>query len=344
GEEQAVEGIKVVEPAQEEPLGNHPSQPDDQRRYDQGRPVADPEEGQQKVGNECAKHVLRPVGEVDHPEQAEDDGQPEGQKRIERPVDQAEQKLAEQCLERNAEYHGHDALNSQYPVEHVHALRQFLDFELGHHAAMLHDIETVGDAAGKAEILLDQKHRHAAFLELPENLADALDDNGRKSLGRLVEDQQPHAGAQDTGDRQHLLLATGELGPRAGAALQEVREKFVDLIERHAVSGDDRRQQQVFLHRQGREDTALLRNEAYAGMCCAMQRHGHHVLAVEKDLALALADDAHDGPQRRRLANTVAAEDRDHLAFADRHVDTVEDMAFAVPGIEAGDLEQWFHL
>ena len=45
------------------------------------------------------------------------------------------------------------------------------------------------------------------------------DDHRRQALGRLVEQQHPDAGAQDAGDRQHLLLAAGELGARAGAAL-----------------------------------------------------------------------------------------------------------------------------
>ena len=36
---------------------------------------------------------------------------------------------------------------------------------------------------------------------------------GRQTFGRLVEQQQPRAGAQDPRDRQHLLLAAGEPVP-----------------------------------------------------------------------------------------------------------------------------------
>ncbi len=66
----------------------------------------------------------------------------------------------------------------------------------------------------------------------------------------------------------------------------------------------------------------------------AMQRHAHDVLAVERDGAGALADDAHDGTQRRRLADAVAAKKRDGFAGPDIEVDAVQGMAFAIPGIE----------
>ena len=63
-----------------------------------------------------------------------------------------------------------------------------------------------------------------------DGLADLLDDDGREPLGRLVEQQQPRAGAQDAADRQHLLLAAGELGALARAEpLLEVREQLEDL-------------------------------------------------------------------------------------------------------------------
>ena len=48
--------------------------------------------------------------------------------------------------------------------------------------------------------------------------ADLLDDDRREPLGRLVEQQQLRAGAQDAADRQHLLLAAGQLGALAARA------------------------------------------------------------------------------------------------------------------------------
>ena len=47
-----------------------------------------PELGQQHVGAERAEHVERAVGEVDHPQHAEDDGQAEREQRVEAAPDQ----------------------------------------------------------------------------------------------------------------------------------------------------------------------------------------------------------------------------------------------------------------
>ena len=48
-----------------------------------------------------------------------------------------------------------------------------------------------------------------------------------------------------------------------------------------------------------------------------------------------LLDDAHDDSQGRRLAGAVAAEERHQLAAADLEVDAVQDVRFAVPGLQA---------
>ena len=96
---------------------------------------------------------------------------------------------------------------------------------------------------------------------------------------------------------------------------------------------------QVFIDGQRGEDAAFLRHEADACMGGAMQRHAHHVLAVEGDRPCALADNPHDGAQRCRLADTVAAEQGDRLALVNVEIDAVQGVAFAIPGIEVPDGE-----
>src|ERR1700733_7853620 len=127
------------------------------------------------------------------------------------------------------------------------------------HPAVLDDVMAIGDGRGEAKILLDQQDREAGVLQMSDDAADLLDDHGRQPLGRLVEQQQPRAGAQDAADRQHLLLAARQLGALAALALDQVGKQLVDLGDRHAARFDDRRQQQILLDRQAREDAALLR-------------------------------------------------------------------------------------
>src|SRR5262245_45542435 len=117
----------------------------------------------------------------------------------------------------------------------------------------------VGDGGGEMEVLLDQQDGEAACLELADDLADALHDHRRQALGRLVEQQEAGAGAQDTADRQHLLLAARQLGALAAPALLQVGEELVDLLQTHAAWLDRRWQQQVLLDIKTGEDATLLR-------------------------------------------------------------------------------------
>src|SRR5579871_4026382 len=115
-------------------------------------------------------------------------------------------------------------------------------------AAILHDIVAVGKSSGEMEILLDQQDREALLLESADGVSDLLDDDRRETLGWFVEQQQTRPGAQDTADRQHLLLATGELGALAAEPFPQVGEQFEDAMKVKAAWAHAPRQQQVLLH------------------------------------------------------------------------------------------------
>src|SRR6185295_8098715 len=89
-------------------------------------------------------------------------------------------------------------------------------------ATVLHDVIAIGDRRSEAKILLDQEYGEALLLEHVDGLADLLNDDGRQTLGGLVEQQEPGSRAQDSADGQHLLLAARKLRSLAGQALLEV--------------------------------------------------------------------------------------------------------------------------
>ena len=60
----------------------------------------------------------------------------------------------------------------------------------------------------------------------------------------------------------------------------------------------------------------------------------------EQHRALARPHQAHDGLERRRLADAVAAEQADDLAGADLQRDAMQDVALAVIGVQALDPDQ----
>src|SRR5690606_35818253 len=128
-------------------------------------------------------------------------------------------------------------------------------------------------------------------------------------------------------------------GAWAGAAFEQVWEDLVDLFDAHSAFSDHGRQCQVFLDGKAGKDAALFRDETDASTGDLVQRHTHDRVLLEEDFALALADDAHDGAQRRCLPDAVAAEQRDGFAGEDVEIYPMQGMALAIPGFKIAHLE-----
>src|ERR1700690_92579 len=138
------------------------------------------------------------------------------------------------------------SLHAKIVVQLVHV---GVKLRVGNHfddASMFHHVVPVRDRRRETEVLLDQKYGETLALEPRDRTPDLLDDDRREPLGRLVEQQQMRASAQDAADREHLLLAAGKLGALAAAPLAQIRKKFVDLLDREAAFANLGRQQQVF--------------------------------------------------------------------------------------------------
>ncbi|MDT4857969.1 hypothetical protein FQZ97_924150 [compost metagenome] len=125
------------------------------------------------------------------------------------------------------------------------------------------------------------------------------------------------------------------------AALGEVGEHGVDLVDRHALPRalELGRQHQVFFAGEAGEDAALFGAIADAQVRDAVRRHRDGLDAVDLDAALAGAGESHHGAHRRRAARAIAAQQRDDFARLHDHVDAVQHVRFAVPGLQALDFE-----
>src|SRR5262249_2834702 len=98
--------------------------------------------------------------------------------------------------------------------------------------AVVEHIGAVGDLDGRAHVLLDQQYRDALAARRGDDAEHFLHDQRRKTLARLVEQQDLRIEQQRAGDRQHLLLAAGELAALVRLALREAREELVDARDR----------------------------------------------------------------------------------------------------------------
>src|SRR6476660_4156445 len=77
--------------------------------------------------------------------------------------------------------------DAQVLVQHVHLAGEFRLGELLDDAAVLHDVEAVGQRRGEAEVLLHQHDGVALGLERADHLAELLHDDRRQAFGDLVQ-------------------------------------------------------------------------------------------------------------------------------------------------------------
>jgi hypothetical protein len=123
---------------------------------------------------------------------------------------------------------------AEQPLLQVAVGGEFGCRHLARNAAVDHHSDAIGDVDRHADVLLDQQHGDPAAVdmcEVPQRLDHLIDDHRREALGRLVHDQHVWVEEQRAADRQHLLLAAGQLRATVAPPLGEVREELVDPLD-----------------------------------------------------------------------------------------------------------------
>ena len=140
-------------------------------------------------------------------------------------------------------------------------------------------------------------------------------------------------------DRQHLLLAAGELRAAVGLALGEPREGLVDAVDRPggiaAAAGGEL---QVLVDRQAWPDPAALRHVADADAADLVRLEAGDLAAGNRDRAGARPLQPGDGVAERRLAHAVAADDRQH-AGRQGEVNALNGVALAIIDVQVADAQ-----
>ncbi len=72
-------------------------------------------------------------------------------------------------------------------------------------------------------------------MQVLDNLKDLLDQNGRKTHGRLVEHKELGVAHEGATHGEHLLLAAGKGAGDLLAALLQAREVVVDALQAGAM-------------------------------------------------------------------------------------------------------------
>src|SRR5438067_4232968 len=204
---------------------------------------------------------------------------------------------------------------------------------------LVHDEDTLPDLGGEAEVLLDKKKGEPGGAQPFEDLADLLDELRRESLGGLVEEQDRGVSHERPRDREHLLLAAGQLVATHRATAGEDREELHYLGLVPAIRDRPRGDGDVLADGQIAEDAAALGYERDACASDLMGRRGGEIGAIDVHAPTSRSQKARDRGDRRRLARTIAADERHGFSRGDVEINALQDMAFAVVGMEPADRE-----
>jgi hypothetical protein len=206
--------------------------------------------------------------------------------------------------------------------------------------AVIDDVDALRERERRREVLLDQHDRLPGLRKLATRRHQVADDDRRKSLERLVEQDDLRIADQRAADREHLLFAARQIGAAAAAALLEAREHLVDAVERPPFLRGQPGEDQVLLDVERAEDAAILVHELHPCLRDLVAFAPGDLHAVELDRSGARRDDAHQALERRALAGAVAAEQRDDLVALDAKRNVEQDVRIAVVAVEPADVEQ----
>ena len=159
-----------------------------------------------------------------------------------------------------------------------------------------------------------------------QRLADLGDHDRRQPQRRLVEKQQPRLSHQRAADREHLLLTAAQKAGALVDALAQDREHLEDLVAQPPLAGAvarrERAEPEVLTNRQIGEHAAPLERlrdaeRHQARRVGALGRTSVEADVTRDDRAAVVGEQPADGAQKRRLAGTVGADERDRFAGAD---------------------------
>ena len=202
----------------------------------------------------------------------------------------------------------------------------------------MRDLERFG------RVLLDQEDRRSLRVDLRQNPKDRFAEDRRESERRLVEHEELRACHQRATDRQHLLLAAGERPGELFRTLFQTRKELIDARDvrwntgailpcvgpHHQIVEDDH----------SRKEASALRGVADPDAHDIVRRHRGDVLSIEDDASGRGVVETRDRPQRRGLAGSVRADQRDDLSGIDAEGDAAEGLDPSVEDVDARDIQK----
>jgi hypothetical protein len=202
----------------------------------------------------------------------------------------------------------------------------------------------VGDAQRHSGVLLDEQDRRPLTVDRADRVEDLLDQHGRQSHRRLVQQEQPGTPHEGAADGQHLLLTARQRAGHLGDALlqaREQREHPLQVLGDAAVAPEECAHHEILADAEAIEDPAALGHVADTATDDVVGRGAGEHAILEVDRALAGDQQSGDRLERGGLAGAVVAEQRDDLAAAHLQRDPLQGADLAVVDVEAVKAQHW---
>ena len=200
--------------------------------------------------------------------------------------------------------------------------------------------------ACKVHFVGDDEHRAAFLGQRAHDAEHFADELGIERRGRLVEQHHLRPHRKRARDRRALLLAARQMrgiviAPLGHAHSRKQRLRFLDAFLARTLLHMHRRFDQVFQHRQMRPEIEALEHHAELGadavdLFPVGRTRGPVAFLAHLDRLARDGDDAEirrlqkiDATQKRALARTRRAEDRDDVAVASGKRNAAQDFDLA---------------
>ena len=167
-----------------------------------------------------------------------------------------------------------------------------------------------------------------------------------EAFGGLIEHQQAGVGHERAANRQHLLLATGEVGPQVTASLLQARKQRIDPLQGPGLRAAQpvvRRGDQVLVHREVGKHLSLLRHQANAQAGDLVGGQPGDVLAGKHNAPATGRPDAHDGTHGGGFTHAIAPQHGHELTFGNRQAHPKQGLGVTVEGLQLLHLQQRRH-
>ena len=177
-------------------------------------------------------------------------------------------------------------------------------------------------------------------MDLVDDVDELADDRRCQAEGQLVDEEDLGIWDQGLADRQHLLLAAGEV-PRQlvdaiGQAGEEGQHPLLGVAHGRVVLAlEPAGQTQVVADGEGGEHAPAARHHHDATRRDLVGGKASELLASEHDRSRRRRQQPRDALEQRRLSGAVGSEEGDDLALVDLQVEPEEDLHGSVRSVEA---------